>query len=135
MTRLHDPEAPDPPVGEFSTSELGAMLRESRVSLGRELEDIAAELRIRLVYLQAIEDGRLEDLPGITYATGRIRCIRIVQSGQGFVLAARNVRPGQHPVANYGPAARLCREASPAHRTSCQYLAIKCLNNQCFHVV
>ena len=73
MTRLHDPDAPDPPVGEFSASELGAMLRESRVSLGRELEDVAAELRIRQVYLQAIEDGRLDDLPGITYATGFLR--------------------------------------------------------------
>ncbi len=73
LTRLHDPDAPDPPVGEFSTGELGAMLRESRQSLGRELEDVAAELRIRLVYLQAIEDGRLDDLPGIAYATGFLR--------------------------------------------------------------
>ncbi len=73
LTRLHDPDAADPPVGEFSTSELGAMLRETRVSLGRELEDVAAELRIRLVYLQAIEDGHLDDLPGITYATGFLR--------------------------------------------------------------
>ena len=73
MTRLHDPEAPDPSVGEFSAGELGAMLRESRLSLGREIEDVAAELRIRLVYLQAIEEGRLEDLPGIAYATGFVR--------------------------------------------------------------
>ncbi len=73
LTRLHDPDAPDPPVGEFSTSELGAMLRESRVLRGSELEDVAAELRIRQVYLQAIEDGRLDDLPGITYATGFLR--------------------------------------------------------------
>lgn len=73
MTRLHDPDAPDPAVGEFRTSELGAMLRESRVTLGRKLEDVAAELRIRLVYLQAIEEGHLDDLPGITYATGFLR--------------------------------------------------------------
>ncbi len=73
VTRLHDPDAPDPPVAEFSSSELGAMLRETRLSLGRELEEVAAELRIRLVYLQAIEAGRLDDLPGITYATGFLR--------------------------------------------------------------
>ena len=73
MTRLHDPDAPDPPVGEFGTSELGAMLCESRILLGCELEDVAAELRIRLTYLQAIEDGRLDDLPGTTYATGFLR--------------------------------------------------------------
>ena len=73
LTRLHDPDAPDPPVDEFRTSELGAMLRESRVTLGRKLEDVAAELRIRLVFLQAIEEGHLDDLPGITYATGFLR--------------------------------------------------------------
>ena len=61
LTRVHDPDAPDPAVGEFRTSELGAMLRESRVTLGRKLEDVAAELRIRLVYLQAIEEGQ-EDI-------------------------------------------------------------------------
>ena len=49
------------------------MLRESRVLRGSELVDVAAELRIRQVYLQAIEDGRLDDLPGITYATGFLR--------------------------------------------------------------
>ena len=73
LTRLHDPDPPDPPVGEFGASELGAMLCESRVLLGRELEDVAAELKIRLAYLQAIEDGRLDDLPGTTYATGFLR--------------------------------------------------------------
>ncbi len=49
------------------------MLRESRVLRGSELVDVAAELRIRQVYLQAIEEGRLDDLPGITYATGFLR--------------------------------------------------------------
>ena len=49
------------------------MLCESRVLLGRELEDVASELRIRLGYLHAIEDGRLDDLPGTTYATGFLR--------------------------------------------------------------
>ena len=73
VTRLHDPDAMDPPIGEFSASELGAMLREARMSQGRELEAIADELRIRLVYLQAIEEGHLEELPGITYATGFLR--------------------------------------------------------------
>ena len=73
MTRLHDPDAMDPPIGEFRASELGAMLRDARLSQGRELEAIADELRIRLVYLQAIEEGHLEELPGLTYATGFLR--------------------------------------------------------------
>jgi cytoskeleton protein RodZ len=73
VTRLHDPDVADPPIGEFSASELGAMLRETRMTQGRQLDEIAEELRIRLVYLQAIEDGRLEELPGVTYATGFLR--------------------------------------------------------------
>jgi cytoskeletal protein RodZ len=86
---LHDPDAPDPPVGEFSTVELGAMLRESRQSLGRELEDVAAELRIRLVYLQAIEEGRLDDLPGIAYATGFLRAYGDLLGLEGEDLVRR----------------------------------------------
>jgi cytoskeletal protein RodZ len=53
--------------------ELGAVLREARQSLKRELSDISDELRIKLSYLQAIEDGRLDDLPGPAYAVGFVR--------------------------------------------------------------
>ncbi|MBN2752284.1 MAG: DUF4115 domain-containing protein [Rhodospirillaceae bacterium] len=52
---------------------VGALLRASRVRLGVDLEGIAETLRIRRVYLEAIEDGRYEDLPGDTYAVGFIR--------------------------------------------------------------
>ncbi len=89
MTRLHDPDAPDPPVGELGTGELGAMLRESRVVLGRELVDVAAELRIRQVYLQAIEDGHLDDLPGIAYATGFVRAYGDILGLDGHDLVRR----------------------------------------------
>lgn len=52
---------------------LGAFLREARVSTGGNLADIAVALNIRPKFLQAIEDGRYEDLPGSTYAAGFIR--------------------------------------------------------------
>ena len=53
--------------------EFGASIREMRRAHNRELADVAATLKIRQVYLQAIEDGRFGDLPGPTYATGFIR--------------------------------------------------------------
>ena len=52
---------------------VGALLQASRHRLGIDLAVIADTLRIRLVYLQAIEDGRYEALPGETYAVGFIR--------------------------------------------------------------
>ncbi|MPY72386.1 MAG: helix-turn-helix domain-containing protein, partial [Alphaproteobacteria bacterium] len=53
--------------------EFGDALREMRVTHGRELADVADHLRIRKVYLQAIEEGRFDDLPGPTYAAGFVR--------------------------------------------------------------
>ncbi|HEC90984.1 MAG TPA: DUF4115 domain-containing protein [Alphaproteobacteria bacterium] len=52
---------------------VGALLRASRLRCGEELADIAQILRVRLPYLEAIEEGRFGDLPGNTYAIGFIR--------------------------------------------------------------
>lgn len=49
------------------------MLRSRRMSLGYELSEIAVALRIRLAYLEAIEQGRFDDLPGAAYANGFLR--------------------------------------------------------------
>ena len=54
-------------------SRVGAELSEARQRLGWQLPDVATMLRIRLPYLQAIEDGRVEDLPGSAYAVGFLR--------------------------------------------------------------
>jgi cytoskeletal protein RodZ len=53
--------------------EFGAALRQTRLTYGRDLADVANQLRIRQVYLQAIEEGRFEALPGATYAIGFVR--------------------------------------------------------------
>lgn len=58
---------------EFDATELGAMMREMRENLGHDLEKVAADLRIRLVYLEAMETGRLGDLPGSAYVSGFLR--------------------------------------------------------------
>jgi cytoskeleton protein RodZ len=66
--------AKKPPETEsFDAAELGAMMREMRENLGHELDAVARDLRIRLVYLEAIEAGRLTDLPGNAYVSGFLR--------------------------------------------------------------
>jgi cytoskeleton protein RodZ len=57
----------------FGGGGVSDMLRAKRISLGYELSEIAVALRIRLAYLQAIEQGRFNDLPGATYAHGFLR--------------------------------------------------------------
>ena len=54
-------------------SRVGAELRAARQRLGWSLPDVSQSLRIRLPFLEAIEDGRLSDLPGNAYAVGFIR--------------------------------------------------------------
>jgi len=44
-----------------------------RLAHNTELATVASTLRIRQVYLQAIEDGRFTELPGPTYAAGFVR--------------------------------------------------------------
>src|SRR5689334_16452081 len=60
-------------VGGVSGVSVSDMLRSKRMSLGYELNEIAVALRIRLAYLEAIEQGRFKDLPGATYAHGFLR--------------------------------------------------------------
>lgn len=52
---------------------VGAMLARARRERGQEVADVAANLRIRRVYLQAIEERRYAELPGPTYAVGFVR--------------------------------------------------------------
>lgn len=49
------------------------ILRNARLGRGEDLRTVANSLRIRFVYLQAIEDGRFSDLPGTAYAAGFLR--------------------------------------------------------------
>ena len=55
------------------TGQVGAGLREVRERLGWRLPDVAQGLRIRLIFLEAIERGELAALPGPAYQTGFIR--------------------------------------------------------------
>jgi len=65
------PSAPGRVPGQ--APRVGAELRGAREYRGWELEALAASLRIRSLYLEAIEDGRVADLPGNAYALGFLR--------------------------------------------------------------
>ncbi len=53
--------------------ELGARLRAAREEQGLSLAEAEQATRIRRAFLEAIEEGRLEDLPGDVYARGFTR--------------------------------------------------------------
>lgn len=57
----------------MEAARLGEELRDARLALGLSIEDVAAELRIRRVYLVALEEGRVRDLPSPAYAVGFVR--------------------------------------------------------------
>ncbi len=58
---------------EPNATRVGADLRTARENLGWTLPAVATHLRIRLPYLEAIEEGRIADLPGNAYALGFLR--------------------------------------------------------------
>ncbi len=73
----------------LGVSRVGAELRAARQRLGWALPDVAATLRIRLPFLEAIEDGRVADLPGNTYAVGFLRSYAAVLGLDAGELARR----------------------------------------------
>jgi cytoskeleton protein RodZ len=52
---------------------IGQLLRETREGVGSDLNRVATALRIRAAYLEAIEEGRYDQLPGAVYALGFVR--------------------------------------------------------------
>ena len=56
-----------------SVKNISAFLRNVRRRQKVDLRDVAAKLNIRLIHLQAIEEGRFADLPGPTYVIGFVR--------------------------------------------------------------
>ena len=52
---------------------VGDLLRRAREGKSQPLDLVATRLKIRSGYLKAIEEGRFQDLPGLTYAVGFVR--------------------------------------------------------------
>ncbi|MDA0704693.1 MAG: helix-turn-helix domain-containing protein, partial [Proteobacteria bacterium] len=73
VDRAHGVGAPDAQDVQWEAYEVPELLAALREHAGLSLDQVAAALRIRVVYLRAIEDGRFDDLPGPTYAVGFVR--------------------------------------------------------------
>ena len=68
---------------------IGELLRETRQQYGTTVEQIGAALRIRPVFLQAIEDNRYDRLPGPVYALGFVRTYADYLGLDGEAVAQR----------------------------------------------
>ncbi len=85
MVERREAESLEPELGVLSplrevggpesgqTPSLCAELARARMLAGYEMKDVATALRIRLIYLEALEEGRFDDLPGMTYTVGFLR--------------------------------------------------------------
>ncbi|PYD47964.1 helix-turn-helix domain-containing protein [Novacetimonas pomaceti] len=76
MFRQKTPNAGDaatPVAASEIPLNVGQELRTRREQLGWSLPDVASWLRIRLPYLEALEEGRPQGLPGSAYAIGFLR--------------------------------------------------------------
>ena len=78
---------------------VGALLKASRLRIGDDLRHIANILKIRYVYLEAIEDGRFEDLPGHTYSMGFVRAYaeHLGLDSDEVIRRFKNQVVGDHP--------------------------------------
>ena len=61
------------PIDIQSYREIGDLLRAAREELRLSLDQSARLLHIRLRYIDALEQGRLNELPGITYTKGYLQ--------------------------------------------------------------
>lgn len=64
-------------------------LRMRRESMGKSIADVVDAVRIQTRYLEALEDGRHDDLPGTVYALGFVRTYAEYLGLDGSELVAR----------------------------------------------
>jgi cytoskeleton protein RodZ len=89
-------DSPDNPIDTGAVDHVidmnapvGRILAQAREIAGYSLYDVAAALRIRHGLLQAIEDGRHQDLPGPVYAIGFVRTYAEFLGFDGDQVVAR----------------------------------------------
>jgi cytoskeleton protein RodZ len=67
---------------------VGSLLRQRREELGQDIDAVSRQLRIRAIYIRAIEEGRLQDLPGTAYAVGFVRTYADFLGFDGNIVVA-----------------------------------------------
>src|SRR5690606_3386217 len=70
-------------------TEICLLLKETRQKYGLSLEDVAQRTYIKLPYLEALEEGRMEALPAPVYTYGYIRQYAKLLGLDGGELVAR----------------------------------------------
>lgn len=71
-SRTYD-QHPEQDWAQFTDMPVGEVLRRTREYYGLSLEDVEKSLRIRASQLAALEEGRVDQLPGRVYAIGFVR--------------------------------------------------------------
>lgn len=74
---------------ENDPDSLGAVLRARREELGLSLTQVEAWLRIRVVYIEALESGKIATLPGTAYAVGFLRTYADALGLDGAAMVSR----------------------------------------------
>jgi cytoskeleton protein RodZ len=77
QTEAERPTVTEPESRPSRWHTIGQLLRETREGQGSDLNRVATALRIRAPYLEAIEEGRYDSLPGAVYALGFVRTYAI----------------------------------------------------------
>jgi cytoskeleton protein RodZ len=82
---------------------VGDELRMRREEAGDTIQDVSEAVRIQRRYLEALEDGRLEDLPGTVYALGFLRTYaeHYGFNGDEFVTRFKEETEGQRREQDY----------------------------------
>lgn len=94
--------------------ELGQLLKERRVVLGMDLEDVERRTKIRKRYLEALESGDWSVLPGEVYARGFVRSYAECVGLDGLELLERYIdEPHVQALANQS---RVQVDQPPARR-------------------
>lgn len=73
--RATTPRAEEEPVSAVAAdpNSVGKTLRRARKEMKLTLEDVSTAINVRVVQLRAIEDDRIDQLPGMIYAVGFVR--------------------------------------------------------------
>ena len=75
---------------ETTPQTVGELLQTKRQEYGVDLREAAEYLNIRYVYLLAIDEGRVDDLPGAAYAMGFVRAYADYLGLDGAAIVERD---------------------------------------------
>lgn len=101
MTGMSVEQEPAPIADPLPT--VGDDLRMRRQEAGHSIEDVSEAIRVQKRYLEALEDGRIDDLPGTVYALGFLRTYANYYgfNGDAFVTRFKEETEGRRREQDY----------------------------------